>query len=66
MSKCHYCVCRFGDHTASHSDQRCRNLHSGSDEAIMTSAFFSMTRVGYWLGSALLLAGCSKIEPEAR
>jgi hypothetical protein len=23
-----------------------------------------MTRVGYWLGSALLLAVCSKIEPE--
>ncbi len=31
----------------------------------MTSAFFSMTRVGYWLCSALLLAACSKIEPEA-
>ena len=24
-----------------------------------------MTRVGYWLCSALLLAACSKIEPEA-
>ena len=31
----------------------------------MASAFFSMTRVGYWLGSASLLAACSKIEPEA-
>ena len=31
----------------------------------MTSAFFSVTRTGYWLGSALLLAAFSKIEPEA-
>ena len=30
----------------------------------MTSASFSVTRVGYWLGSALLLAVCSKFEPE--
>ena len=31
----------------------------------MTSASFSIIQVGYWLGSALLLAVCSKIEPEA-
>ena len=30
----------------------------------MTSASFSMIRVGYWLGSALLLTVCSKVEPE--
>ena len=30
----------------------------------MTSASFSMIRVGYWLGSLLLLTVCSKVEPE--
>ena len=30
----------------------------------MTSASFSMMRVGYWLGSLLLLTVCSKVEPE--
>ena len=30
----------------------------------MIWASFSMIQVGYWLGSALLLAVCSKIEPK--
>ena len=30
----------------------------------MTSASFSMIRLGYWLGSLLLLTVCSKVEPE--
>ena len=30
----------------------------------MTSASFSMIRVGYWLGCLLLLTVCSKVEPE--
>ena len=35
-------------------------------QAVSVARIPFQDRVGYWLGSALLLAACSKIEPEAR